>query len=74
MIRAQPIVVDSKDHGKQPAWLATCTCGSTGFCIFTVQGQDHAHYQCLVCDESYCSIEGACHVEDANGLPPEKTV
>ena len=50
-----PLIVHDKDSRKFPAKLAMCgECKGQNFAIFMLEGQDHPHYQCNICDTSYC--------------------
>lgn len=51
----KPLTVTSRDNRKYEASLATCGgCQNQSFAIFMLKSQDHPHYQCTVCDISYC--------------------
>lgn len=55
-------VISGVDNSVAQAEVLECTvCDTQVFCIFIVQGQDHAHIQCLNCGTSYCFGEEPCN-------------
>ena len=55
------IVTSRLDGGVYRARLGKCAeCGSTGFVIYVIVGQEHPHLQCLECNTTYCMHETPC--------------
>lgn len=64
-MKTRDIEVDSPVLGrKSKAKLAVCAgCDCDLFLIFSIEGQDHPHFQCYLCGVSYCP-DGKCQAAE----------
>lgn len=56
----ESIVVTDMHGSDKPALMAVCECGNNTFVVFQLEGQDHPHLQCAMCDETYCEKGEGC--------------
>lgn len=61
-MRAFRDTVRSAIDGREiAANIFVCDCGSLHFGIFQVVGQDHLHFQCVDCHQTFCPKGEDCH-------------
>ncbi len=68
-MKTRPIQVTDHEGFRGDALLYQCNhCGGDRFLIFRLVDQDHQHFQCDDCGQSYCPQGAGCIGQVAEGV------